>query len=335
MARRRSERRRGTSAPQRSPHAGPGAPRLLPRLRAWLEQQREVAIDSLGRLLQQPLGTLMTLAAVAIALSLPTALAVTLDNVKRLGGDWRHSAALSVFLEPAIDEVEAEQLRQQLLPRTEVEQVLLISRADGLTEFRDYSGLGAALDQLSDNPLPVVLELKLTPGALAPVQMDALIAQVQALPGVDFLRNDAQWAQRFQAITGLLRVAVALLGLLLGLAVLLIISNSIRLEVENHRDEIRIMGLVGATARFARRPFLYRGAWYGLLGGLLAALLVALMVWLLSAPAATIAALYHNEFQVQGLDASGLGLLLLASIGLGISGSWIAVARQLDLCEAR
>lgn len=277
----------------------------------------------------------MTVAAVAIALALPAALVVALDNVKRLGGDWQRSATVSVFLGSAVDEAQAAQLRQRLAQRPEVETIELISRAEGLSEFRDYSGLSSALDQLTENPLPVVLELQLYPAALEPAQLKPFIARIEQLPEVDFLREDARWAQRFQAILALLRAGVSLLALLLGLGVLLVIGNSIRLEIENRRDEIRIMGLVGATARFARRRFLYIGAWYGLFGGALAAVLVTLMVWLLATQAAPLEALYHRTFDIRGLSLTGLGTLLLGSSLLGIAGSWIAVGRHLDLCDDR
>jgi cell division transport system permease protein len=284
-------------------------------------------------MLRQPLATLMTVAAVAIALALPTALLVVLDNLRTLGGDWQRSAAVSVFLAQDLDEAEGARLRERIAQRPEVAAVALISRAEGLAEFRAYSGLGGALDQLDENPLPVVLELQLHPAALEPTRLTPFLATLEALPEVAFLREDAQWAQRFQAILGLLRAGVALLALLLGLGVLLVIGNTIRLEIENRRDEIHIMSLVGATNGFARRRFLYGGAWYGLLGGILAWLLVTLVVWLLADQAASLADLYHRAFALQGLDLADVAALLAGSALLGIIGSWIAVGRHLDLSE--
>ncbi|WP_462319837.1 permease-like cell division protein FtsX [Halochromatium sp.] len=302
-------------------------------LLAWLEQHREVATATLKGLLKQPLGTLMTLAAVAIALALPTTLSVALHNVKRLGGDWQRSAAVSVFLEAEVDEAQGAQLRQRLQQLPEVETATLVSRAEGLAEFRDYSGLGAALDQLPENPLPVVIELQVQRAMLAPATLSPFITRVDALTEVDFVREDAQWAQRFNAIVDLLRTATALLALLLGLGALLVIGNTIRLEIENHRDEIQIMALVGATPRFARRRFLYIGAWYGLIGGTLAAMLVTLLVWLLASEVASLAAVYHKSFNIRGLSAAQAAMLLLGGALLGIIGSWIAVSRHLGLSD--
>ncbi len=301
------------------------------RLSAWLAQHQEVARESLERMAQQPLASLMTVAAVAIALALPAALVVVLDNVKTLGGDWQRSAAVSIFLEQSIDETQGEQLRQRLLQRPEIESAALISRADGLAEFRAYSGLGGALEQLTENPLPVVLEVQLRLSALEPMQLEPVLETLEGMPEVAFLREDAEWAQRFQAILGLLRTGIALLAVLLGLGVLLVIGNTVRLEIENRRDEIHIMSLVGATRAFARRRFVYSGAWYGLFGGLVAWILVTLMVWVMASQTDSLARLYDRSFAVQGLDALAVTTLLLGGILLGIIGSWIAVGRHLGL----
>jgi cell division transport system permease protein len=115
--------------------------------------------------------------------------------------------------------------------------------------------------------------------------------------------------------------------------VLLVVGNTIRLEIENRRGEIRIMDLVGATPAFVRRPFLYSGAWHGLFGGLLAWLLVALGVGLLQRPVGNLAALYHTQFAVAGLDARATLILLAGSMTLGMLGSWLAVARHLSGVE--
>jgi cell division transport system permease protein len=279
---------------------------------------------------QRSVATLMTVAAVAIALALPSALVVALDNVKTLGGDWQRSAAASLFLDAEIDEAAARQLRARISARSEIASVVLISRAEGLAEFRAYSGLGDALDQLRENPLPVVLEVQLAPEVLEPGQLKPLLSALEGLPEVGFVRADAEWAQRLQAILALLRDAAALLSLVLGLGVVLVIGNTIRLEIENRREEIRILALVGATAGFARRPFLYSGAWYGLFGGATAWLLVTALVALLDTQARTLASLYHRPFELSGLSVSEGLILLAASTLLGILGSWIAASRQQD-----
>jgi cell division transport system permease protein len=308
-------------------------PRLRRRLRAWLEQHGRTVRDTADHLLRTPLATVMTAGTLAIALALPAMLHLVAVNLEQLTGSWQRSAAIALFLDPAVSEERAAALAAELRTWDGVVQVELISRAQGLAEFREYSGLGGALDQLDENPLPVVLALYTAPAQMGQAALETLTARLEALPEGDFARLDAQWIERLQGIIGLLRSAVWLLGAALAAAVLLVIGNTIRLEIENRRSEIQIMDLVGATPAFVRRPFLYSGAWQGLLGGLLAWLLVVLAVSLLQGPVGRLAALYDTDFSLQGLDALTSTVLLAASAALGILGSWLAVGRHLSSVE--
>jgi cell division transport system permease protein len=119
----------------------------------------------------------------------------------------------------------------------------------------------------------------------------------------------------------------------LGLAVLLIIGNTIRLEIQNRHDEIAITKLIGATNAFIRRPFLYMGFWFGLLGGMTAWLLVSLSLWLLSGPISSLTGLYQSEFRLDLLGFAATLLIVLGSAVLGLIGARIAVGRHLDAIE--
>jgi len=317
-----------STRPSRGPHR-----RLGRWLATWLEQHARTALETLDDLLRSPLATAMTAGALAIALALPAMLQVLLVNVEQLAGSWERSAAITLFLDPRVDEPRASQLAAELGAWDGIGRVELISRGQGLAEFREYSGLGGALDQLDENPLPVVLALYPTLTYSDRTALDALTARLEALPEGDFARLDAQWMQRLQGIVGLLRSAAWLLGAALALAVLLVIGNTIRLQIENRRREILIMDLVGATSAFVRRPFLYSGAWHGLLGGLLAWLLVSVAVSLLTEPVARLAALYHTEMTLRGLDGRAVLVLLAGSVALGVLGSWLAVGRHLSGVE--
>jgi cell division transport system permease protein len=304
--------------------------RIVRRARAWIEQQADTATRTLGQLSRSPLATLMTVGAIAIALALPAMLYLLLLNLEQLSGNWERSAAITLFLAPEIDEVRATELAATLERQRDIARVEVVSRDQGLDEFREYSGLGGALDQLQDNPLPVVLALYPAADTWGDDTLDSLVQRLEALPEGDFARLDTLWAQRLQAIVGLLRNAAFLLGAALCLAVLLVVGNTIRLEIENRRGEVLIMDLVGATRAFVRRPFLYSGAWYGLLGGLLAWLLVTMAVALLQGPVSRLGALYHSEFHLHGLGPGASLSLLAGSMLLGMLGSWIAVGRHMS-----
>jgi cell division transport system permease protein len=129
------------------------------------------------------------------------------------------------------------------------------------------------------------------------------------------------------------RRGILVVGTLLGLAVLLIVGNTIRLDIQNRREEIEVSKLIGGTDAFIRRPFLYTGLWYGLLGALLAWILVGLGFWLVDEPARRLAGLYDSSFLLSGLSWQGTGILLLTGIALGLAGSWLAVGRHLSVIE--
>ena len=139
--------------------------------------------------------------------------------------------------------------------------------------------------------------------------------------------------QRLHAITETARRGVLVLGALLALAVLLILGNTIRLEIQNRSSEIEIIKLVGATNAFIRRPFLYCGLWYGLFGGLIAWLLVSLSLWSLQGPIVRLAGLYHSDFALSVIHLQTLVVLLGVGALLGLAGSWISVGRHLQAIE--
>jgi len=297
------------------------------RLSIWFAQHLASARDALRRLLRTPLPTAMTIAVIGISLALPAALYVLTGNLRLMVSHWDETAAISLFLRQEVDDVAAAALAERLRAHPELDDVRLIGREQALREFRELGGFEGALDQLKDNPLPALLAIY--PRATQAADLERLSAALLELPEADFARMDSLWLQRLRAILALSQRAVFIFAALLGLGVLLIVGNTIRLEILNRRIDIEIMELVGATAAFVRRPFLYAGAWYGLLGGLSAWLLVSLSLGLLQGPVSRLADLYDANFRLVGLDALALLLVVGGSVLLGLTGSWIAVERHL------
>lgn len=304
-------------------------PRLLDLPSVWLNRHLQTAVATLGRLLRTPLPTGMTIAVIGIALALPAALFVVTENLRTMAGGWQQAAAISLFLNHEVEDTAAAELAARLRARPELAQVHLIGREQALDEFRALGGFAEALSQLKTNPLPAVLALYPHLAYSSTERLEALHDELVTWPEIDFVRMDTLWLQRFQAIIDLAQQVVLLLGGLLGLGVLLIVGNTIRLEILNRRVEIEIMELVGATAAFIRRPFLYAGAWYGLLGGLTAWLLVSLAVLLLQQPVSRLATLYRSEFPLSGLGPLAMLIVLSGSVLFSLIGSWIAVNRHL------
>jgi len=302
-------------------------------LAAWLGHHTQAASASLEHLLRTPLPMAMTVAVTAIALALPAGLHLLTLNLKVLSESWGETSAISLFLTRDTDMDRARALAAELEARSDLDRITLISPEAALDELGGQGGFGKAIAQLEENPLPVVLALQPAPGVVGAEALEGLRLQLEALPQADFARLDTQWVRRFQAIVSLMRRGFLLLGGTLALAVLLVIGNTIRLEISNRRSEIEIMELVGATPAFIRRPFLYTGCWYGFLGGSGAWLLTNSAIAVVQGPVSRLAALYHTQFPLSGLGPADSLAMLGGALCLGLVGSWISVGRHLNATE--
>jgi len=217
--------------------------------------------------------------------------------------------------------------------RPDIDSVTVISPEQALVELRAEIGFAEAVEQLEKNPLPYVLALRPAQHLNDAKSLESLRVFLAAMPETDLVRMDTLWVRRFQSFVDLGERAALVLACALALGVLLVVGNTIRLEIENHRQEIIIMETVGATPAFIRRPFLYIGAWYGLLGGLTAWLLIALARLAMQGPVFELTALYQSDFNLTGLDPAGLAVLLGGSTSLGLSGGWLSVSKHLGAIE--
>lgn len=291
-------------------------------------------LGSLGRLYRAPLATLLTAAVLGVALALPTGFLLLLANLEGVTADWDTDARLSVYLKVETDPTRYRRLVTAFEQDPQVAAVQLITPEQALQEFRQVSGMEDALALLDSNPLPAVVQVWPAAG-LDPQAFEALAERAQRLPEVEQVQLDREWIQRLAIMVDLAQRATLVVATMLGLAVILIIGNTIRLGIENRREELVIIKLLGGTDAFIRRPFLYEGCWYGLGGGLLALLLVEIALLSLRGPAAALAVSYGSALRLQGLSLDDLGLLLGSSILLGLAGSWLAVGRHLRDIEPR
>lgn len=317
------------AAPKKNENPKSGdEPDLRSQLNAWLESHRASLVDSLRRLAKQPIGSFFTCLVMAVALSLPMGLALLLDNVERLGGSWQRAAQISLFLQLEATDAQGQALREQIAKMDDVAEAEWISRERALDEFQQQSGLGEALKELPDNPLPGVVVV--TPKEIDKVALEALRLRLAELPQVQQAQLDLLWVERLSAMLKLGERFVFGLTLLLVMALLLVIGNTIRLHIENRRSEIEVIKLVGGTDSYVRRPFLYMGTLYGLGAGLMAwGLLAYGLAWLNDA-VVRLAGLYSSDFALAGVPlADGLSLLL-GALFLGYIGAWLAVARHLN-----
>jgi cell division transport system permease protein len=304
-------------------------------MQQWLERHAQTLVGSLGRLWQQPFATLLTVIVIGIALALPACLHVLVQNVRTASGGWDNALDISVYMKPGASLDQAKRAADRIRQRRDVDEVTVIGADKALKEFRAHSGFGEALDALQDNPLPHALVVRPDAEYRSPAQVQALTGELKKIDGVDIVQLDTEWVRRFNAILDVVRRGVILAAGLFALGILVIVGNTIRLDIENRRDEIEVTKLVGGSDTFVRRPFLYNGVWYGLAGGLTAGVIVAIMVGTLSAPVHRIAGLYGSAFELQGVGLAGWLALLAGGAALGWLGSFIVATRELREIEPK
>lgn len=307
---------------------------IVRRINVWLQEHARAALGSLGRLWRNPVASALTVAVIAVALALPGALWLLLKNAQRATGGWDSGAQISVYLEPGLAGPRVDQAAERIGARDDVRIVERIDADQALAEFRELAGFDRALQALERNPLPAVIVLEPAPGApRSPAVLAALAKQLREIEGVDQARVDLEWVERLYALLAVLERGVTLLAVLLSAGVLLIVGNTIRLDILNRRAEIEVSKLIGASDAFIRRPFLYGGLWYGLGGALVAWLLLGVTGGLLAGPAGRLASAYGSQFQLHGLALAEVAVLVGLGAALGWAGSWIAVGRHLRAIE--
>jgi cell division transport system permease protein len=304
-------------------------------MKQWLERHVQTFVGSLGRLWQHPFSTLLTVLVIGIALALPACLHVLVQNVRAASGGWSNALDISVYMKPAATLEQAKQAAERVRKRRDVEDVKLVEADDALDEFRRNSGFGEALDALKDNPLPHALVVRPAAEFREASQVEGLTEELRKIDHVDLVQLDTAWVSRFNAILDVVRRIVLLAAGLFALGILVIVGNTIRLDIENRRDEIEVTKLVGGSDAFVRRPFLYSGVWYGLGGALIAWLIVSVVISVLGEPVQRIAGLYGSTFELGGLGLEGTGVLLLGGVVLGWLGSFIAATRELRGIEPK
>lgn len=301
---------------------------------AWLGRHRRTAIEAIRRLFIQPFASLMIVLVIAVTLAIPAALNLLITNISAISAGWDNAMDFSVFLQRDISTAEASTLAALIEERADIDSVQLVTAEDALQEFRVHSGFGDALDHLNTNPLPHVIVVRPAPSNTGE-SIVLLQEELSNLPEVDIVQVDTEWVRRFHAILAIIKRAIAIGTALLGAAVIVIIGNTIRLEIQNRREEIEVSKLIGASNGFVRRPFLWSGFWYGLFGGLLALGLVESGLLLLEEPAAALAGLYQSGFLVVEFTPGEIAAIIGTGILLGLLGSWFAVARHLRGIEPR
>jgi len=292
-------------------------------------------LGSLGRLARTPFASFLTVLVIGLALALPLALELLVTHARAATGGFADTIDVSVYFKQGVPLARVRELAGEAREHPGVGEVTVISADDGLKEFRAYSGFAAALQALPRNPLPHVLHVRPAAEVRSPAALAALKRYFAGWAAVDAVQVDSAWVQRLNAILEVLRRVLLVTAALLGIGVLAMIGNTVRLEIQNRRAEIEVVKLVGGSNAFVRRPFLYTGVLYGLAGALIAWSIIGLAVLVLSGPVATLAGLYGSRYVLSGPAGNEVLGLVGGGVMLGWLGAWISTTRHLRRIEPR
>jgi cell division transport system permease protein len=292
-----------------------------------MRHHREAIADALRRLAASPFATLLTALAVGVALGLPATGQMLLANVQRLTREVSAVPQITVFMQVEADRAAADAVAGRLREMDGLGRVQFVSREDTAARLAQSEGLGEVLAALPANPFPDAFVI--TPAALDAARFEVLKKQFEQLPQVDEVQLDSAWTEKLAALLELGQRAVLLLGALLGVALVAVSFNTIRLQTLTRREEIAVSRLLGATDDHIRRPFDWFGALQGLAGGLVAWAIVWGVAGQLSEPVRTLAGLYSLDFRLQPLGAPETTVLLAGAAVLGWLGARLSLSRFL------
>lgn len=285
----------------------------------------QAACNSLGQLARAPLTTFFTCLVIGITIALPSLLYVGLKNAEAMRGNFQQTTQVTLYLKNSATEYDARSLARTLQQKPNIAKTAVISPEEGLRELQQNAGFQGVLEELTDNPLPwaIIVNPKIANDNTH--ALDQFAQTLKQLPQVESVQADMLWVKRFSTFITLIKRSVISLAIFLGAAVLLIVNNAIRSATQRSQKEIEVIKLIGGTNAFIRRPFLYAGIFYGLLGSAIAALLVDFLMIAIRSPASRFAALYNSNFALLGLGGTGILALLASGMILGLTGAWVAV----------
>lgn len=301
-------------------------------MKHWLNQHLQAMSLVAKRMRENLLATTLMFVVMGVTLSLPGTLYIIVDNLNRLAANLQDDPQISLFLKLDIDNTTIEALADKLEAHPQIQSHRFASKDSAWEQLLQQADTAAVAVNLEKNPLPDAYFV--TPNVMTPDELEILQSELQQWEGIEVAQLDTSWIKRLNALLQLGKKGILVLAALLGFALIVIIGNTVRLQILTQREEIQVSKLIGATDSFIRRPFLYAGTIYGLGGGLVACLLLVSIISLFNVSIADLSESYASDFRLDLPSVSTSMYVIASAILLSWIGSLIAVNRslaQLDL----
>ena len=296
----------------------------------WLNQHVQAIKLVLARMHNNKLSTFMISLVIAVAMSVPGLFYMGVDHLSKLSNHMQDETEISLFLKLDANPNVASEIDAALAKNTAIKQYHLVTKDQAWKELKakaESNKIDNEVSQLTKNPLPDAFFIQAK--SADPATLEALKNELQGIPGVDQAVLNSEWAKRLSTILALGTKIILFIAALLAVALLVIIGNTVRMQILTQKDEIIVSKLIGATTGFIRTPFLYAGMLYGLLGGLLAMVILTLIVQLYNQSVTQLSHLYSSDFSLPWLNIPLYIAIVVASIFIGWLGSYLSVTRAI------
>lgn len=300
----------------------------------WLNQHMQAIKLVLGRMLKNKLSTFMITLVIAVAMCVPALFYVGVEHLSKLTNHMQDETEISLFLKLNADVDAVSEIDTVLAKNEAIKRFHFVPKDRAWEELKAKSATQAGnseidnkVHQLEKNPLPDAFFIQAK--STDPTALEALKNELQKIPGVDQALLNTEWAKRLSTILALGTKIILFIAALLALALLVIIGNTVRMQILTQKDEIVVSKLIGATTSFIRMPFLYAGMFYGLFGGLLATIILSSIVQLYNQSVVQLSSLYSSDFSLPWFNFPLFIGIIIASIIIGWLGSYLAVTRSI------
>lgn len=294
---------------------------------AWLIQQTQALRLVLSRLRNNLLSTVFISLAIAVSLALPVSVYLVLDSFSGVTSSLKSESNINIFLEPNIDNPVRDSIHNILASHTTIESFTFVPKEKALEQLAQTTANQNILAGLDDNPLPDAFFIQLS--TLDSQSISALTEQLRNIDGVAEVQIDNAWLKRLKYLLTIGKKAMFVLVILLGFAVFAVIGNTIRMQILTQQEEIEVSQLIGATKSFIRRPFLYAGAAYGMIGGLFALLISSGVILLFNQSISALASEYQTQFSLHLPDFNVFLTTCLIAMIIGLLSAYLAVSKSL------
>ena len=294
---------------------------------AWISSHVQACLRALKRMAAAPIAALISIAVIGIAIMLPLGLYILFSNVTSAASRLNTEPNVNVFLQVSAKDDDARDLEKRLKMIANVAEVTFVSREAALSEMKRVASVADLLSGMENNPLPHAFTLR--PRATDEATLSQMRKDITALPKIDAVVMDFEWAKKLKRFATFAERLVMLLGALLALAVVFVTGNTIRLQILTQKEEIEVSRLIGATKRFVRRPFLYFGALQGALAGGVAVLAMAALIWWAGNEIQALTISYGSDFQLHYLNAIQISAIIAIGAFLGWLGAYLSVSMYL------